>query len=130
MGQRPLGITIIAIILAVSGVFQVFVGLEALGITSFGLTEVAEEAGVSGWAAVIVGIATIVAAGGLFTLQSWAWLLAVVVLGIRIVADVVVAFMIGLTSSAGLGLLVNAAISAIILWYFFRPNIQAAFGRG
>lgn len=130
MNGRPLGITIIAIILAVSGVFQVLVGLEALGITSFGLTEVADEAGVSGWAAVIVGIATIVAAGGLFTLQSWAWLLAVFVLGVRIVADVVVAFMIGLTSSAGLGLLVNAAISAVILWYFFRPNVQAAFGRG
>lgn len=129
MGTRPLGITIIAVVLAVSGVFQILVGTEALGITSFGIGGAAEAAGVSGWASVISGVLTIVAAGGLFTLAGWAWLLAVVVLGIRIVADLIAIFTQGAGSTIGVSAIVNIVISAIILWYFFRPNVKAAFGR-
>jgi hypothetical protein len=129
MGSRPIGITIIAIILAVGGIFSILVGLEALGITSFGLADVAEAGGVSGWASVISGVLSLIAAGGLFTLAGWAWILAVVVLVIRIVADILAAIVVGLTSSLGLGSIGAAVISAIILWYFFRPNIRAAFGR-
>lgn len=129
MGTRPLGITIIAVVLAVSGVFQILVGTEALGITTFGIGGAAEVAGVSGWASVISGVLTIVAAGGLFTLASWAWLLAVVVLGIRIVADLVAIFTQGASSTIGVSAIGNIVISAIVLWYFFRPNVKAAFGR-
>ncbi len=130
MNGRPLGVTIIAIVLAVSGAFQVLVGLEAQGITSFGLHEVADEAGINGWTSLIAGVLTLVAAGGLFTLAGWAWILAVVVLGIRIVADVIAAITLGPTTTLGISSIVNAVISAVILWYFFRPNVQAAFGRG
>lgn len=129
MGTRPLGITIIAVVLAVSGVFQILVGTEALGITSFGISGAAAAAGVSGWASVISGVLTIVAAGGLFTLARWAWLLAVVVLGIRIVADLIAIFTQGAGSTIGVSAIVNIVISAVILWYFFRPNVKAAFGR-
>ena len=41
MKARPLGITIIAIILTVGAVFQIIAGTEALKITSLGLTSVA-----------------------------------------------------------------------------------------
>jgi hypothetical protein len=129
MGERPLGITIIAIILAVGGVFQVLVGLETQGITNFGLTEVAEAGGVNGWASIISGVLTLIAAGGLFTTAGWAWLLAVVVLVIRIVADIWAAVVVGPTTSLGIGSIVAAVVSAVILWYFMRPNVKAAFGR-
>jgi hypothetical protein len=129
MGQRPLGITIIAIILAVGGVFSVLVGLEALKITSFGLAQVTDAGSVSGWASIISGVLTLIAAGGLFTLAGWAWILAVIVLVIRILADLWAAITVGATSSVGLGLLGAAVISALILWYFFRPNVKSAFGR-
>jgi len=129
VNQRPLGITIIAIILAVEGVFSILVGLEALQITSFGLAQVAEAADLSGWASIISGVLTLIAAGGLFTLAGWAWILAVVVLVIRIVADVWAAIVVGVSTSLGLGSIGAAIISAIILWYFFRPNVRSAFGR-
>jgi len=63
MGNRPLGIVIIATVLAVSRVFQNLVGLEALEITSFGLAEATDAAGGSGWAAIIGGVASIIVAG-------------------------------------------------------------------
>ena len=127
MGSRPIGITIIAIVLAVSGVFQVLVGLEALGITDFGLAEVTEAAELSGWAAIIGGALSILVAGGLFTLAGWAWILAVVVLVIRILVDITTLIVQGFTSTLGMAVIVNLVISAVILWYFFRPNVRAAF---
>jgi hypothetical protein len=129
MNSRPIGITIIAIVLAVSGVFSVIVGLETLRITNLGLTAVADAASVNGWASVISGALTVVAAGGLFTLAGWAWMLAVVVLVIRVVADIWAALTVGATTTLGISAIVAAVVSAILLWYFFRPNVRAAFGR-
>jgi hypothetical protein len=129
MGGRPLGITVIAVILAASGVFQLLVGSEALGWTRLGLGAAVDAAGISGWASVVSGVLTILVAGGLFTLAGWAWLLAVVVLGIRIVVDLWAVLIHGMGSAIGPAALGNAVISAIILWYFMRPGVKAAFGR-
>jgi hypothetical protein len=129
VGGRPVGITIIAIILAVSGVFQLLVGSEALGWTKLGLGAATEAAGISGWASIISGVLTIVVAGGLFTLAGWAWTLAVVVLAFRILVDLWALLTHGMGSAIGPAALVNAAISAVILWYFTRPGVKAAFRR-
>jgi hypothetical protein len=129
MNGRPLGITIIAIVLAVGGVFQVLVGTEAQGITNFGLGAVAEAGGISGPASMISGILTIIAAAGLFTLAGWAWLLVVVVLAFRIIVDIYVAWTHGLGSTLGSAAIGNLVISAVLLWYFQRSNVRAAFGR-
>lgn len=129
MGGRPLGITVIAIILAVSGVFQLLVGSETLGWTNLGLAEVADAAGISGWASVLSGVLTIVVAGGLFTLAGWAWLLAVVVLVLRIVVDLWAMLTHGIGSPLGTAALVNAVISVVILLYFRSSGVRSAFGR-
>jgi hypothetical protein len=129
MQSRPLGITIIAILLAVSGVLQVLTGTEAQGITNFGLGAAADAAGISGWASIISGILTIIAAGGLFTLAGWAWLLVVVVLVIRIVVDIIALVTHGMGTTLGSAAIGNLVFSAVILWYFQRSSVRAAFGR-
>lgn len=129
MNSRPLGITIIAIVLAVGGVFQVLLGTEAQGITKFGLGAAADTAGISGWASIISGILTIIAAGGLFTLAGWAWMLAVAVLAIRIVVDIFAIVTHGLGTNLASAAIGNLVVSAVILWYFQRSNVRAAFGR-
>jgi hypothetical protein len=129
MSGRPVGITIVAIVLAVSGVFQVLVGTQGLGITSFGLGAAANAAGVSGWASVLGGVLSIIVAGGMFTLAGWAWMLAVAVLGIRVVVDVIAIVTHGASSTLGIAAITNLVISGVILWYFLRPNVKAAFGR-
>ena len=129
MNGRPVGITVIAIVLAVSGVFQILVGTEALGVTNFGLAGAADAAGVSGWASVISGVLSILVAGGMFTLAGWAWTLAVVVLIIRIVVDVIAVVTHGPGSTLGASAMTNVVISAVILWYFQRSGVKAAFGR-
>jgi len=129
MNARPMGITVIAIILTFGGILSILTGTEALRITNFGLGPVAEAADVSGWGSIISGVLTLMAAGGMFTLKGWAWILAIVVLVIRVVADLWAALVFGISSSLGMAAIVTAVVSAIILWYFFRPNVRTAFGR-
>lgn len=129
MSSRPLGITIIAIVLAFSGVIQILVGLEARGITNFGLTAATDAAGISGWTAIVSGVLTILVSVGMFTLAGWAWLLTVVVMIIRVVGDLFVIVTLGLGSTAGSAAIGSLVVSGIVLWYFMRPNIRAAFGR-
>lgn len=129
MNTRPLGVTIIAILLAIGGVSQVLVGTEGLGITSLGIGAVVDAAGISGWAAIVGGVLTIIAAGGLFTLKSWAWLLVVAVLGIRVIVDVWALVTHGTGGAIAGAVIGNLVISGVALWYFMRGNVKAAFGR-
>ena len=127
--SRPIGITIAALILMVTGVFQVLVGLEANGITNLGLAQAADAARVSGGASLVSGILTLVVAAGLFLLVGWARTLVVVVMAIRILVDVYTGFTHGFTSTVGIAAITNLVISAAVLWYFSRRNVRDAFNR-
>ncbi len=127
--NRPLGITIIAVVLSISGILNVVGGLVGMGILSIDLGEQASGAEAAGLGAVIGGIVTLVVAYGLFATAGWAWLLTVVVMGVRIVLDLWVIVATGLGSALAWAAVVNIIVSGIILWYFFRPNVRAAFGR-
>ena len=129
MGGRPIGITIIALVLVVSGVLQLLIGTEGLGITNFGLGGAVTDAGISGWGSVTSAVLTIIVAGGLFTLAGWAWTLAVVVMGIRILVDLFAILTQGAGSNLGIAAIGNVVVSGIILWYFMRPGVKSAFGR-
>lgn len=127
--NRPIGITIAAVILMVTGVFQVLVGLEANGITNLGLAQAADAARVSGGASLVSGILTLVIAAGLFLLVGWARTLVVVVMAIRILVDLYAGFTHGFTSTVGIAAITNLVISAAVLWYFSRRNVRDAFNR-
>lgn len=126
--QRPLGVTIIAIVLALSGVFYVVVGLDAAGLYDLGLGG-AEGSEAQGWGYVIAGVVSILVSFGLWTLAGWAWTVATVVLVIRIAFDVWAMIVHGFGSSVGISAIVQAVISALILWYLFTPGVRSAFGR-
>ena len=126
---RPIGVTVVAIVLMVTGVFILLLGLEGAGITKFGLASLAPNGGLYANTVIISGILSLVAAFGLFTLASWAWYLAVAVLVFRAVADgfgLVSQVLSGTYGYGGVSL-VNFVITVVILWYFLRPNVKEAF---
>jgi uncharacterized membrane protein (DUF2068 family) len=127
---RPLGITIAAIIVALLGIGSIVVGLLGMGVfklSGVDASTVANAAGL-GAAAIVIGVAQLVVAFGLWTLKGWAWLLAVILQGINVVVGIATIFMHGMTSmgSAAIGSLV---VSAIILLYFMTGGVRAAFHR-
>jgi len=126
--SRPIGVTVVAIVMAVLGVFTLLLGLEGAGITNFGLKQLAPQGGLYANTVIVSGILTLIASFGLFTLARWAWYLAVIVLIIRVIADVFGLISSGLSNTYGSVTIASAAITIFFLGYFLRPNVRAAFG--
>ncbi len=77
--QRPTGITVLAVLAAIGGVFGILGGLALIGVGTF----VASSTGLGGLAAILglialaYGVLSLVLAYGFWTLQPWAWTLGV-----------------------------------------------------
>ena len=125
--SRPIGVTVVAIVLMVSGVFVLLLGLEGAGITKFGLAPVAPNNGLYAPTIILSGILSLIAGFGVFTMARWAWYLAVVVLTFRVIADAIGLASWALSSVPGGVTILDLAVTAVLLWYFFRPHVKAAF---
>ena len=125
--QRPLGITIISIILWVIGILSLLgVILGLVGVAAFvhngALDAVATVALIIG---AIIAIAEIVLGWGLWTLKSWAFWATVIVEAIRVL-DALYSWLIAHNSLGAV--LFSLIIGIIILVYLFAdPNVRAAF---
>lgn len=70
-----------------------------------------------------IGIVSFIVAYGLLKGRSWAWTLTVVLSVISIVLN-------ALSLIAGnLAAIISIAISAVILYYLYRPHVKAYFGK-
>lgn len=121
--QRPTGITILAILAAIGGVLTVLGALTLMGmgaIGGFAGSGVLASMGLFGGLVMLaVGVVTLYVAWGAWNLQPWAWTWLVIVSAIR-----------------GIIALANfrqewfvLVIYAIIVYYLYRPEVKAAFGR-
>ena len=115
ISERPTGITILAVLYAIQGLYAIAIGgiifstlggfledfvgdiFETLGFVCLGVS-------------VVIGIIYFLIAWGLWTLKTWARILA-------IIFAVIGLFMFP----------VGTIISIILLWYLFKPEIKAAF---
>jgi hypothetical protein len=138
MVQRPVGISIIAVLAALAGILF-FVGavffaalstagdflqsmIETYGgtiIPDIGSLLTAIALGIAGVLA-ILGILYLVTAYGLWTGKGWARMLAIILLILDIIGGL-------FTLPAGI---ITIIIAAVLLWYFFTPSVRAFFGAG
>ena len=114
--SRPLGITIIAIILGIQGVLSIIAGILLLAGSGGAYA-------VPAIIALVLGVLYLIVAWGLWTLQPWAFWATVVLEVITLINGII-----ALTQhSVGSGLL-NIVLSLIILIYLFADrNVRAAF---
>ncbi|NPA76485.1 MAG: hypothetical protein GXN93_01890 [Candidatus Diapherotrites archaeon] len=114
--SRPTGVTVVAALGFIFGILSILGGLflMVLGIAliSQGWAHVGGALGI--WS-MIMGAIDIVVAWALWTGKSWGWWLTVVLSAIGVL-------------SIFSGNIVGAVISAIILWYFFKPEVKDYFG--
>jgi uncharacterized membrane protein (DUF2068 family) len=108
--HRPLGVTIIAALNVIAGLISIAVGIPAL-IVGVGIV------------LIVVGIASLVMAYGLWKGRRWAWTITLILSGIGIIF--------GLASLAArhTEAIVEIIIYAIIIYYLYRPNVKAFFGK-
>jgi len=116
---RPLGITIIAILVALSGLVTVVLSLVAL----FAVHTSAVATGLV-VVALILGIVNLVLAYGLWTLKSWAFWTTAALEAINLVFAIV-----GIASGNSASSQISTIIiSAVILIYLFADrNVRPAF---
>ena len=121
--ERPLGVTILAILAAILGVLGLLGSVALLGLSGV--------AGVGGgvlWGilSLVLAVAYLAFAYGAWSLQPWAW-----TLGVGIAAVGILWALYWFTQPGGsiVSLIINVALSGVILYYLFQPDVKAAFGR-
>ena len=129
MKNPPILISVLGFFAALAGFAYFFFGLRVLGFDWFGVLgdlPPYESVGLWGWLAVITGIVWIFVAFGLWGLQSWARLVAMVVAGFALF-EAVLAFFQFPGSGIGFGM---AIMPVLILWYLSTDEVKDAFGEG
>ena len=127
MRNPPILISVLGFFAMLAGFGFFFFGLRVLGFDWFGIfgdLPKYESAGLWGWLAIGVGIIWILAAIGLWALQPWARLFAVIIAGFSLFEAVLAFFQF---PGSGIGFAM-AIMPALILWYLSTSDVKAAFG--
>ena len=135
--NRPTGVTIIAILNIIGGIIMVIGGIVLLAagaiLPSIPMTD-SDLSGVPTWLigggaiaigaiTLALGIVSFIVAYGLLKGMGWSWTVTVVLSIIGIILN-------ALSLAAGnFGGIISIIISAVILYYLFRPHVKASFGK-
>jgi hypothetical protein len=111
--SRPLGVTILAILAGINGIVGIVLGIIA--------SLIIPAAGAIG---IVIGLVWFVLAWGLWAAKGWAWIITVIIAIITIIFNIF-----GAISGHG-EQIISLIIAAVMLYYLFRPNVKAYFGRG
>ena len=148
--ERPDGITVIAILIIIGGIFLIAGGISLIGlgtVLSMASQNVIQEADVPadltelaslgsiplviGAILLILGIAYLIVSYGLLKGKGWAWVITIIVTLIGLIFQIISAIIAAsITSSVLYGLvshIVGIFISGIIIYYMFRPNVKAFY---
>ena len=114
---RPTGVTILAILEIISGIIAIAAGLLIATISSMIGIEFGAIGGIISVIVIALGVASFVMAWGLLQGKSWAWTATLILTITSLIFDLVGANLVGLI------------IDGVILYYLFRPNVKAFFGK-
>jgi predicted flap endonuclease-1-like 5' DNA nuclease len=129
MKNPPVLIAVLGFFAALAGFDFLFFGLRALGFDWFGALgdlPPLENVGIWGWLAVGTGIFWILVAVGLWGLQPWARIIALVIAAVALLEAVLAFFQF---PGTGIGFAM-AVMPALILWYLMSREVRLAFGEG
>ncbi len=127
MKNPPILISVIGFFAALAGFAWIFFGLRLLGFdwfTFLGDVPAFEQAGIWGWLALLGGVLWLAAALGLWAMQPWAWMFAMIVAGIAVFEAFL--YMIQYPGS-GIGLAMMI-MPGIIILYLNGRDVKTAFG--
>ena len=114
--NRPLGVTIIAILAVLGGIgsllsgFTVLVLLPILGLVLGGIL-------------IIIGLAYFAVAYGLWKGLSWGWSITLIISVIGIIVGL------GSIIVGNVGAIFHVIVNIIVIYYLYRPNVRAYFGK-
>jgi uncharacterized membrane protein (DUF2068 family) len=114
--QRPIGVTIIALLAILGGIAFLGSGIGTLILIP--LMGIFIGSGLF-----ILGLAYFLMAYGLWKGKSWAWMLTLILSGIGIIVGI------GSIIVGNIGSIFHIIINAIIIYYLYRPNVKSFFNK-
>ena len=127
MRNPPVLVAVIGFFAALAGFGFIFLGLRVIGFDWFGLLgdlPSFDRVGLWGWLSLITGLIWLFAAFGLWSLQPWARLFAMVMAGIGLI-EAGIAFIQFPGTGIGFGM---AIMPGLVLWYLSSAEVKEAFG--
>ena len=127
MKNPPILISVLGFFGAMAGFAWLFLGLRILGFDWFGVfgdLPAFEGVGLWGWLAIAGGVAWLLAAFGLWSLQPWAWMFAMIVAGFAIFEGMLYMFQ---YPGTGVGLSM-ILLPGLIVFYLLTSEVKQAFG--
>lgn len=122
--DRPLGVTIIGVLLLLFGIFMIIGGISIGALGDLEGLELAFE-----MVALVIGIVLILVALGFFKGWGFVWLLAMIVIIFSIIWNIVRWVFGGLEMGQLGNLLIELIIPIIIVLYMNSGNVKAFFRR-
>lgn len=125
----PLPVFALTLLAVGLGACTMALGLALLGIGAFSfLVSTAGGTGVmatiTGAAQLVVGVAALVLAFGLWFQRSWAWGLGLVTFGLSLIVSAA-----SIAAGATVGsVVVLMAVALLVLWYLYQPRVKALYG--
>jgi hypothetical protein len=126
MKNPPILISVLGFFAALAGFAWLILGLRILGFDWFGIfgdLPQYDHVGLWGWLVIILGIAWLATALGLWALQPWAWLVAMIVAGFALF-EAFLWFVQYPGSGVGFGM---AILPLILILYLNGATVKAAF---
>ncbi len=128
--ERPLGVTILAVLSIIGGVFFLLIGIAATALGAVFASAIASSmpgfpaalAAIVGLAVIVIGVIDIIIGWGLWKGAGWAWWLTVIFSGLGAIFSLL--SIIGGNVGSVIGLIINS----VIVYYFLKPHVKAFFG--
>jgi len=125
--QRPMGVTILAVLAAIGGVLAIFGGLALMavsGVSDLVVPGLSGLLGILGIVTLVVGVGDLVFAYGAWGLKPWAWMLGIALEVVGIVVDIL-----EFRGSTVGTTVISILIAAGIIYYLYQPHVRRAFGQ-
>jgi hypothetical protein len=129
MRNPPILISVLGFFAVLAGFGYLFFGLRVLGFDWFGIfgdIPRLDDVGLWGWLAVGVGVLWLLVGFGLWALQSWARMVALIVAGVSLFEAVLAFFQF---PGTGVGFAM-ALMPGLIVWLLSSADMKAAFAEG
>ena len=135
--KRPIGVTILAVIAIIYGIFSLLLallGLLGTALLASGTSGAAihYSAGTLAYATIsdaVLGILYLAFGIGALQLKGWAWTAGVVALVLDVLRNIGSVIIRGFSAGTIIIPIITIVIALVLLWYLFRPNVRAAFGK-
>ena len=133
MTQRPIGITIISVLMIIGGIILIFTGITPLFIgplisldssSNYSTSALGSLITIGGLVLVALGIASLIVSWGLLKGKEWARTITLIISIIAIIIAII-----SLASSQDLTHIISIIIYGIIIYYMFTDKVKLFFGK-